>query len=209
MKNKIKFTLILMFLTTTLYASSPINFSGGYTTLSMREGNQFITLSNSANVILDKLEITADKIQLSGEDYNEIECSGNITFIDKENEITLRCSVLKYNREQEKLIIDSWVEIDDLKNSIYSTASYLEYDLQNSIIDLLVEVTLLHDSDNEIMKCNCDILRFDLEANNLSLLGNSKVVWKDNTYKAQAISINLNNNDISMDGSIEANINTN
>lgn len=84
----------------------------------------------------------------------------------------------------------------------------MEYDLDNSIIDLLVEVKLLHDSDNEIMRCNCDILRFNLETNNISLLGNSRVFWQKNTYKAQAISINLNNNDISMDGSIEANIQT-
>jgi len=189
--------------------SSPISFSGGYTTLSMKEGNQKITLNSNAKVELETLEIKADKIELSGENYNDIECNGNISFIDKENQITIRCSTLKYNQREETLIIDSWVEINDLKNSIYATAGYLEYDLKNSIIDLLVEVKLLHASEEDVMKCNCDILRFNLKDNNFSMLGNSEVNWKGDSYKAQAITINLNNNDISMDGSIEANINTN
>lgn len=174
----------------------------------MREGNQQISLSNGANVKFDNVEITANNITLSGEKYNNIECEGNITFKDNENEITLRCSSLKYNREKNNIVINSWVEIDDLKNNIYSTASYLEYDLENNIIDLLVEVKLLYSDEAEVMKCYCDILRLDLEDKNLSLLGNSKVVWQGNTYKAHAITINLNNNDISMDGSIEADITT-
>lgn len=209
MKNKknIITLFLLLFFPIFLFASS-IEFSGGYTTLSMKEENKKITLSNSANVKIDDLTILADSITLSGDDYNYIECTGNVKFQDSENEITLRCSSLKYYRDKNQIIIDGWVEFDDLKNSIYATATYLEYDTENSILDLSVEVKLLHSSDDDIMKCSCDILRVNLEDKNISLLGNSSVIWQDNTYKANAISINLNNNDISMDGSIEANITT-
>jgi len=105
--------------------------------------------------------------------------------------------------------INGFNEINDLKNSIYATSSYLEYNLERKTLDLMIEVKLLHDSDNKIMKCSSDSLRFDIKNNILSLLGSSKVEWNSNTYKAQAMSINLNNNDISMDGNIEANITTN
>jgi len=208
MKNKIYFTiLLLIFLPISLFAAS-IEFSGGYTTLSMKEDNKKITLSNTANIKIDNLEITAENINLSGNDYNYIECTNNVNFHDSENQLTLRCSSLKYYRDKDQIIVEGWVEIDDLKNSIYATASYMEYDLANSILDLSIEVKLLHSSEDDIMKCSCDILRVDLEDKNISLLGNSKVLYQDNTYKANAISINLNNNDISMDGSIEANITT-
>ncbi|MCY1152309.1 MAG: hypothetical protein ACPKMZ_05820 [Pleomorphochaeta sp.] len=207
MRNKLLTILFLLFILSPLTAAS-ISFSGGYTTLSMREGNQQINLSNSANVAIDNIEISANEISLKGEDYDYIECNGNITFKDNDNQLTIRCSSLKYNRDTEEIIIEGWVEIDDLKNNIYATASYLQYNVEKAIIDLSVEVKLLHSSDDEVMKCSCDILRLDLEDKNVSLLGDSKVEWEENTYKAHAISINLNNNDISMDGSIEASINT-
>jgi lipopolysaccharide export system protein LptA len=207
MKKVIKALILLLVISPTIFASS-INFSSGYTTLSMKEGNQQVSLNNSAYVKIDNLELTADQIDISGENYNDIECNNNVKFIDSENEITLRCSSLKYNQSTKVLLINGWVEINDLKNNIFATASYLKYDLENSLLDLMIEVKLLHDSDNSIMKCNSDSLRFDMRNNNLSLLGNSKVIWQNNTYSAQAISINLENNDISMDGNIEANITT-
>lgn len=208
MKKKINILLIILVFTSSIYASS-ISFSSGYTTLSMQEGNEKVSLSNSAFVEIDNLEITADEITLSGKDYQDIECKTNIVFLDKENQISLRCSYLTYNQNTSLIKVKGFNEINDTKNSIYATSSYLEYNLENKTLDLMIEVKLLHDSDNQIMKCSTDSLRFDLENNILSLIGSSKVDWDSNTYKAQAMTINLNNNDISMDGNIEASINTN
>ncbi|MGD1822004.1 MAG: hypothetical protein ACPKM0_04480 [Pleomorphochaeta sp.] len=208
MKKQINIIIILLFINIAAYASN-INFNSGYTTLSMQEGNKKVSLSNSAYVQIDDLEITAEQITLSGEDYKYVECVENITFYDRENEITLKCSSLKYNQETQVLVINGWNEINDTKNSIYATSSYLEYNLDAMTLDLMIEVKLLHDSDDKIMKCNSDTLRFDLDNNILSLLGSSKVDWDSNTYQANAMTINLNNNDISMDGNIEANIYTN
>lgn len=208
MKKTIKILLTFLLFASSLFASS-ISFSAGYTTLSMKEGNQNVSLSNGSKVTLDNLDISADQINLSGEDYKYIECINFVKFIDKENEITLRCSNLKFNQDNQTIIINGWCEIDDKKNNIYATSSYLEYNLENKILDLMIEVKLLHDSDNKIMKCSSDSLRFDLKNNILALLGSSQVLWDSNTYKAQAMTINLNNNDISMDGNIEANITSN
>lgn len=207
MKKIISILFLLSLISSSIFASS-INFSSGYTNVSMQEGNQFVSLSNNAKVEIDNISIKANEITLSGENYNLVKCKSNIEFVDSDNKLTLRCSSLKYNQEKELIIINGWCEINDLQNSIYATASYLEYNLDKNILDLMIEVNLLHESDNKIMKCNSDTLRFDINNKILSLLGSSKIEWDSNTYKAQAMSINLNNNDISMDGNIEANINT-
>jgi lipopolysaccharide export system protein LptA len=57
------------------------------------------------------------------------------------------------------------------------------------------------------MKCNADYLSFDTEQNNLALLGNAKVTYAKDIYDAQAISVDLKDNRITMDGSIRGTVN--
>jgi lipopolysaccharide export system protein LptA len=207
--KKIRFIYFLFFILISASASiysSEITFNGGYTKISMREGLESITLENPANVIVDDLSISATKISLLGKDYDQIQCDGKVVIKDEKKGLTILASSLFYNRITNIISIVGGVEIDDTNNELHSTSQSLEYDIDKEKMSLSVEINLLHIADEEIMKCTSDNLIFDREENTLVLLGNSKILWKDDVYKAQAISVNMDNNEISLEGSIEGTI---
>ncbi len=207
--KKIRFIYFLFFILISTSASiyaSEITFNGGYTKISMREGLESITLENPANVIVDDLSISANKISLLGKDYDQIQCDGKVVIKDDKKGLTILASSLFYNRITNIISIVGGVEIDDTNNELHSTSQSLEYDIDKEKMSLSVEINLLHIADEEIMKCTSDNLIFDREENTLVLLGNSKILWKDDVYKAQAISVNMDNNEISLEGSIEGTI---
>lgn len=206
MKNKILifFTLIIMFSQSLIAAN--ISFQGGYTKLSMKEGQESISLENNAEVTIDDLQLSSQKIELIGKEYDEIICSGNVKFIDNKNKLKILSNNLSYDRKNEVIEINGWVEIEDTKNNIQLSASYLHFDINNESMELQTEVTLFHLSEDSLMKCLSDSLKFDRENNFLVLFGNASVDFNEDKYKAQAITIDLTTNDISMEGSIEGTI---
>ena len=206
--KKIKLTLLLILLSTSIFASD-ISFNGGYTKISMKEGLEEITLENPAHVEVDSLSLTANKISLLGESYDKIECTGKVVIVDESKGLTILCTSLFFDRTQNIISIVGGVEIDDTQNNLHATALQLEYNIDKGIMDLSVEINLLHIADDEVMKCTCDTLRFDRTDSSLVMLGNSTVDWKEDNYKAQAISVNMNNNEISLKGSIEGTIKNN
>lgn len=207
--KKIKLILlILLTIAPSLYASS-ISFNGGYTKISMQEGLESITLENPAFVEIDNLTLSATKISLLGKDYDKIKCEGKVKIVDNEKGLTILCQSLFFDRTTNLISIVGGVEIDDTINELHATALQLEYDIDQGKMDMSVEVKLLHIADNSVMSCSCDTLRYDRDGKTLVLLGNSTVNWKKDEYRAEAISVNMENNEISLKGSIEGIIRNN
>lgn len=204
--KKIKLILLILFtLSFPLFASN-ISFNGGYTKISMQEGLESITLENPAFVEVDNLTISATKITLLGKNYDKIQCEGKVKIVDEEKGLTILCQSLFFDRTANTISIVGGVEIDDTTNNLHSTALQLEYDINKGTMDMSVEVKLLHIADDSVMSCTCDTLRYDREGNSLVLLGNSTVDWKKDKYRAEAISVDMENNEISLEGSIEGTI---
>ncbi|MBK5201222.1 MAG: hypothetical protein JJE21_06780 [Spirochaetaceae bacterium] len=204
-RNRIICLLFIIINSSLLFASS-ITFNGGYTKISMKEGLESITLENPANVVIDDLSLSATKISLLGKNYDKIQCDGTVVIKDPTKGLTILCNSLFYNRITNIITITGGVEIDDTKNELHSTSQSLEYDIDKKKMTISVEINLLHIADNNVMKCSGDNLIFNRGENTLVLLGNSTVTWKDDEYRAEAISVNMNNNEISLEGSIEGSI---
>jgi lipopolysaccharide export system protein LptA len=203
--KRIKLILLLLIISLELFASN-ISFKGGYTKISMKEGLESITLENPAFVEVDSLTLSATKISLLGKAYDKIQCEGKVEIVDSEKGLTILCQSLFYDRTSNIISIVGGVEIDDTINSLHSTSLQLEYDIDKGKMDMSVEVKLLHIADDAVMKCSCDTLLYDREGNSLVLLGNSTVNWKNDEYRAEAISVDMENNEITLEGSIEGTI---
>jgi lipopolysaccharide export system protein LptA len=207
--KKIKLILlILLTLSPSLFASN-ISFNGGYTKISMQEGLESITLENPAFVEIDNLTLSATKISLLGKDYDKIQCEGKVKIVDLEKGLTILCQSLFFDRTSNIISIVGGVEIDDTINELHSTSLQLEYDIDKGTMDMSVEVKLLHIADNSVMSCSCDTLRYNRDKNSLVLLGNSTVNWKNDEYRAEAISVDMENNEIALEGSIKGTIRNN
>ena len=89
---------ILILAAFSLWASE-ITFSGGYTKVSMQQGNKSVTLSGGAKVSTDQVDLSADSMKLYGENYRYVTCTGNVQAQEHENGISFNSPDIFYDRE--------------------------------------------------------------------------------------------------------------
>lgn len=205
MRKAILFLVILA--SSVLLFSSDLSFSGGKSSLSLKDGKEEVVLSEGAHVTVDDLVIDSERITLKGEGWTEVTCSGKTVIVDKKNNIEIRTSSLWFDRTEERMLISSWYEIDDMKNEISATGSLMEFDMKTGIITLDKDITLLKITEDGIMRCKAESVIFDRESQSLSLRGNASVIWNGDEYYAEVISVNLENDTISLEGRIKGTIN--
>lgn len=205
--NKRAFIItILLFLSLSLF-SEAISFSGGKSELSLKEGQKSVILSGGAAVTTGSISIESGSITLTGDDWQYVECSGNVVIKDSERGLEIRTASLWYDRVNEIIIISSSFEIDDTSQDLYATAGSLHYDMREEKLELSMNVTLLKVSDNSVMTCTSEALTYDRENEFVSLRGKSRVLWKGDEYSADIISVDLKDDEIKLSGRIRGTIN--
>ena len=183
-------------------AASEITFSGGYTKVSMQQGNKSVTLSGGASVTTDEVELTADSMKLYGENYRYVTCTGNVSATEKENGISFNSPDIFYDRETGIVRSDSWIEIQDNRNQASLSGAWFEYNMKTSVMKLQIMAKIMKIADEKLMICRADDIEYNGKENTVILRGNATVTWKDDTYKAAMIIVDLNTNDISLYGTI-------
>lgn len=196
-----------MILSLPLLFSESISFSGGESRLVMREGEKSVTLKNGAEVTTGSLFIKAEEMSLSGDGWKTISAKGDISLRDNERGIEINTESLWFDREDELLVISSWFEIDDTTEELYAQAGSLRYDMKNEKLEMGMQVTLFKIAEGEVMKCTSESVIYDKSSGMLTLKGGAKVVWKGDNYEAQIITVDTNDNTISLSGRIKGTIN--
>ena len=182
---------------------STFSFSGNSTSISLAEGKQRTILSGDARISSDNFTINADRIELYGEDFRYARCNGNVTVKQENQKITLTSDSLFLDREQNKLRIRSYTEMVDLSNEIVVKCGCMEhYDEENYSI-FQIGVRILKASEDGRMVCRSDYARYDRDADTLELSGSPVVFWKGDRYSAVRITINLETDEIEMEGNVE------
>ncbi len=204
--KKLLFCLTALLLSLSIFASD-ITFSGGSSNLILQDNQKVVTLSGGAKVNTGSMSITADSITITGNNYERISCEGNIVIEDKEKGFTITTSSLYYNRENERIIISSFCEISDTVNELLASANSLKYDLNSDQLTLSVDVHLVKASDEDVMSCKAEQMEYDREKQTLALLGGAYVYFKENSYKANAILVDLETDEIKLEGNIRGTLN--
>lgn len=187
--------------------SSPITFTGGYTKVNLEEGYKSMTLSGGAGVNTDNISLTADFIELYGDNYRYVSCEGNVKASETEKGISFSSPKLFYDRTNETVTSDSWIEIQDNKNQVSLSGARFEYDMQKSFMNLQMASKIIKVTDEGLMICRADIIEYDGSNNTVKLKGNASVNWNGNSYSAVMIAIDLNTNGITMYGDISGEFN--
>lgn len=187
--------------------ASDLSFSGGKSSLSLKEGKEEVVLSDGAYVAVDDIRIESNKIILKRSGWTEVTCEGKTVIEDLKNMLEIRCSGLWFDRNEERILVSGWFEIDDSKNELSATGSSLEFDMKAERLIIDKDVTLLKITDTGVMKCKAESVIFDRANQKLSLRGNASVIWNGDEYYAEAISVNLETETISLDGRIKGSIN--
>ncbi|MGC9313415.1 MAG: OstA-like protein [Sediminispirochaetaceae bacterium] len=182
---------------------STFKFSGDSTSISFSEDDRRTILTGNARIRSEDLLILADKIELSGEDFRYARGRGNVQVENSSQKITLTTESLFYDREREFVRIRDYAEMVDLKNEIIVKCGYLEYFSESELAIFQIGVRILKASEDGQMVCRSDFARYDRNADSLQLSGDPVVYWKGDRYSAVSITINLETDEISLEGDVE------
>ena len=183
-------------------AASSLEFSGGHTTVTTQQGSKHIVLSGGARVATDDMELTSDSIELYGDNYTFVFCTGNVKADEKENGISFSSPNLFYDRTTGKISSDSWIEIQDTSNQAALSGGWFEYDIEKNSMVLQLMAKIIKVTDEGLMVCRADRIEYDGKENTVTLKGNASVSWNEDNYSAAMIVVDLTDNGIRMYGTI-------
>lgn len=187
--------------------ASEISFSGGFTRVSLRDGDRRVELSDSAKAATDNVSIQADRILLYGNDYRYVECTGNIQAEEKEHSLKISSSNIFFDREEETLLSDGWIEIEDTEHEAKLSGSWFEYSMKTSVILLQMQAGISKVTEKGLLTCSADSIEYNSDEQTLSLKGNAKVSWGSDNYRASYITVNIDTEDVTLHGMISGEVN--
>ena len=133
--------LIILSLSCLLFAEK-ITFSAGSMSGQAGDSSATTTLSGGAFIQTSSIEITADSIELSGDDYRFIKASGNISGKNLETKMEFTCDSMSYDRETKVAQLQGNVKLIDTENDVKADAQLIEYNQNTNIAVLQIGITL-------------------------------------------------------------------
>jgi lipopolysaccharide export system protein LptA len=171
--------------------------SGGSAT-----GREIIVLSGNAEVLSDKLLLRADRIEIQGEDNRFIDCSGNVRGQEMEKDIFFQTDRLRYDRTLKIARLEGNSVLEDRKNEIIARGRFIEYDDQNETAVLQIAVRLFKDN----LVCRSEYAIYHRQEKILALSGFPMVYKKEDEFQADRIRVDLNTDDVTMEGDVKGSI---
>ena len=215
-RNSVLLGLLLLFSSAVIFAQeepapeeesdNSFSFSSNRTEAILAKGKEHTLLEGNAVIITDNREIHADRIDIYGEDFEIAVCTGNVTVLDRKNDTTLVCENLTYNRETEVVIVEGYSEMEDRKNELIAKSGFIEEKSEEEYTILQIGVRILKISDGETMSCRSEYAGYDRKNNILELTGMPRVYWKGDTYEAARIIVNLDTDEIKLEGNVSGSI---
>ena len=186
-----------------LYAEE-IRFSADSMTGVAGTKSDTTTLAGNAFVSSGSLEIHADSITLSGDDFRYINAEGNIDITDSERGMEFTCSSLEFDRETNIVFLENEVRITDAKNGITAEAQAVEYSQNAETVIMQIAVNLKQK--NNI--CTGAYAMYHKKSQIRELNGNPQVIQDEDTFKAQQITLNLDTQEITLTGNVNGSVTT-
>ena len=117
---------LIFVLTCTMFSlcmfSESITFSADRMTGSTGENSEYSKLEGNAFIKTETMEIRADEIVLSGQDFRFITATGSIVGKSSESDFDFECEQLEYDRETKLVILRGNVSLVDNENDVKATA---------------------------------------------------------------------------------------
>ncbi|MCE1195788.1 hypothetical protein LWX53_04760 [bacterium] len=191
--------------------SKPADGSGDTITFSARrmesviaKGKEKTILVGQAVVNTGTVEIKADRIELSGEDYNDVTCVGAVSVFDESKGFLLKSATLKYARDSEIGLAQDKVVIEDSKNGVVLKAEWVRFDQKQSLVDARIAVHIL----KEDFAVRAEFARYNRDDESLQLSGSPVAVSADGTISADSMAGTASMEGLGLGGSVSGTIST-
>lgn len=165
------------------------------------EGNLIISFEDGSAVHADSFSSNLNNSQ-----YKFAGIS-NAQFNAKDDtSVSIRCESLSYDKENEKVLSESWIYISDESRKVNLTGARLEYDKNTSIMQIDMQAKFVKETDKGLLTCTAESMAYNTEEQTLTILGNAHVTWDKDTYRATMILIDLDTEEIQLAGPITGEI---
>jgi lipopolysaccharide export system protein LptA len=177
-------------------------YSGDSMSTVLAEGNQQALLKGHARVDTEDLRITADQILLFGKDFVYAQADGNVHVVDTKRGIDLRSQSLFYDRDRKIARVTGDAVMADVKNEIVVKGGFIE-DRDNEKLTIVQIGVRIFKKD---IVCRAEFAKYWRDKKLVELSGMPWVSRKDDVYQAARITINLDTEDISLEGNVQGTI---
>lgn len=181
-----------------------ISFSARRMESVLSKGKEKTVLIGQALVTTGTLVIKAERIELSGEDYNEVLCTGAVSVLDESKGFLLKSAKLKYARDTEIGLAQDQVVLEDSKNDILLKADWLRFDQKQSLVDARIGVHIL----KEDFAARAEFVRYNRDDESLQLSGSPVAVTEDGTIVADTITGKAGADSLEFGGNVSGTITT-
>ncbi len=180
------------------------NFSFAADSMSgtMTKGRERTVLLGNAKVISEGIVITANRIELYGSDFRFAECTGKVSITDEEQGINLTTEKLLYDRRDKLSRMTGPSVMEDKKNKVIIKGDFIENDDVRKIAIIQINVRIL----KENLICRAEFARYNRETKQLELTGSPVVKRDGDDYKASRIFVNLDTEDITLEGAVSGTV---
>ena len=165
-------------------------------------GREITILAGDAEVRSDNLVLRAERIEIQGDDNQFIDCSGGVWGMEEEKEIIFQTDRLRYDRTLKIARLEGNATLEDRKNEIVAKGNFIEYDDQAEITVIQISVRLFKDD----MVCRSEYAVYRRNEKLLDLSGFPVVYKKDDEFHADRIRVDLDTDDVTMEGSVSGTI---
>ena len=203
MYRLIKIFIIVFFTAVPLY-SETFEFSSDSFSTVMAKGREYTVLTGNAEIISDSTVIKSEKIELYGDEYKYASCIGRVEMEDSEKGIRITADSMLFNRNDDITRFEGGIILEDLKNEVIVKGSYMEYSGETEIVIIQIGVRIFKDD----MVSRSEFARYIRDDDILELSGMPLVYWKGDEYRALKITINLDTDEIFLEGSVSGTIYT-
>ncbi len=201
-KKSLMFFLSLFFLFLLPAFAEKIVFSANKMTGQAGNSNTTTALSGNAYIKTESMEIQADEVELSGDNYRYIKASGNISGKNLEAHMEFNCDSLEYDRTTKIALLKGNVKLDDKDNEVKAEAQIIEYNQDTEIAVLQIQIKLTQ-KDNV---CSGSYAIYYKTTQLLEISGNAQVKQKEDIFRAQNITLDMNTQDITLGGNVKGKV---
>ncbi len=201
--------LLLLLCATVLFSQSDddeVSWSAGTQRASLAEGKEYTLLSGGATVRSGGTVIDADRVEITGDNFRYFQCRGDVRVRDDKRGIRLQSETLYYDRIEEIIRVDGYVEMQDIENNVVVKSGYFEYLGNEETLYLQIGVRILKVTEDSELTCRSEFARYNRDESILELSGLPRVTRNGDQYSALRITINLDTDEITAEDRVRGTV---
>lgn len=168
------------------------------------KGKEKTILIGEAVVNTGTMEIKSDRIELGGQDYNDVVCTGAVIVNDESKGFLLTASNLIYARDTEIGLAQDKVVLEDSKNSVLLKAEWVRFDQKQSLVDARIAVHIL----KEDFAVRAEFALYNRNDESLQLSGTPVAVSEDGRIASDTMTGKTDMQSLDFGGKVSGTITT-